>query len=513
VRVQLPGGLRLHGWQVVAIPLLALLTILAVVLSLLGWLPGQSGSPSAGPSTSPSATASASPSASTPVVAPAQVLAPASDAGLPPTTAGLTAALGPLLQAKALGNHVGGAVVDLSTGQLAYGSDATGAFAPASTTKLLTAAAALSTLGPQFRIQTKVVAGSTPGQIILVGGGDPTLATSAPAGFVPAPASISALAAATAAALRSAGTTTVALGYDTTLFAPPRVAPTWPSTYVSTGVVSPVTALSLDEGRVGSIVEGTAPRVPDPPLSAAKAFARRLAALGVKVTGVPTPVTAPAAPTGATASPSASPSGSAGATPSPTPAAPGSVLAVVRSPALSDLVGWMLSTSDNDLAEALAHLTAIRAGQAADFDGGVAAVTAAVAALGLPTAGLHLYDGSGLTGSTQASPALLADVLAVADSPSHAVLRPLLTGLAVAGFTGSLTTRFDDPSTRHAAGLVRGKTGTLSAVSSIAGTVLDADGHELAFVFLADEIQPGSTLAARAALDKLAAAVAGCGCR
>jgi serine-type D-Ala-D-Ala carboxypeptidase/endopeptidase (penicillin-binding protein 4) len=521
VRVHLPGGVRLHGWQVVVIPLLALLTVLAVVLSLLGWLPGQGGSTATAGPTRPTggATATASPS-STPVASAAAqtlVLAPASDAGPAPTTAGLAAELSPLLRDKGLGKHVGGAVVDLSTGQLAYGSDASGAFAPASTTKLLTAAAALSTLGPQFRIQTKVVAGSAPGQIILVGGGDPTLSTSAPAGFVPAPASISELAAATAAALRKAGTTKVTLGYDTTLFAGPRTAQTWPSTYVSTGVVAPVTALSLDEGRVGAIVEGTAPRVPDPPVSAAEAFARRLTALGITVTGAPTAVTAPpapAAPAGSTASQSATGSASsAGASPSAVPVAPGSLLASVRSPALSDLVSWMLSTSDNDLAEAVAHLTAIAAGQPADFDGGVTAVTNAVGALGLPTGGLRLYDGSGLTGSTQGSPALLADVLAVADSPAHAVLRPLLTGLAVAGFSGSLTTRFDDPGTRQAAGLVRGKSGTLSTVSAIAGTVLDADGHELAFVFIADQVTPGTTLAARAALDRLAAAVAGCGCR
>src|SRR5437762_2784969 len=80
------------------------------------------------------------------------------------------------------------------------------------------AAAALKVLGPQFRIRTTVVQGATAGQVVLVGGGDPTLASAPPTGFVPAPASLPQLARSTASALRAAGTTKVTLGYDTSLF-------------------------------------------------------------------------------------------------------------------------------------------------------------------------------------------------------------------------------------------------------------------------------------------------------
>jgi serine-type D-Ala-D-Ala carboxypeptidase/endopeptidase (penicillin-binding protein 4) len=514
VRLELPGSLRLSGWRAVAISVLSVVTVLVLVLTLLGKLPGQGGTPPATTAASHSATTSPSAtSTDTPGAPP--VLVPVGDTAPTPTGAGLAGVLGALLRVKDLGKHVGGAVVDLDTGQLLYGKDAQGLFAPASTTKLLTAAAALATLGPDFRIRTKVVVGAAPGQIVLVGGGDPTLSTTAPAGFVPAPASIGDLARATAAALRSAGTTTVTLGYDTTLFTGPRTAQTWPATYVSSGVVAPVTALSLDEGRVGAIVEGTAPRVPDPAASAAKAFARRLVALGITVTGAPTSVTAPAPPTVASTSGSPATTGSTSGSPSAssTRAAPGATIAVVSSPALADLVGWMLSTSDNDLAEAVAHLTAIAAGGPSDFEGGVTAVNKALDTLGLPIDAIHLYDGSGLTGSTQVPPAVLAKVLSLAGSPDHPQLRPLLSGLAVAGFSGSLETRFEDPTTRGGAGVVRAKSGTLSAVSAIAGTVDDADGRVLAFVFLADEVPAGGTLAAREALDRLVTAVAGCGCR
>ena len=126
-------------------------------------------------------------------------------------------------------------------------------------------------LGPQSRIRTTVVRGAKAGQVVLVGAGDPTLASAPPAGFMPARAPLPQLARSTALALRAAGTTRVSLGYDTTLFTGPRTAATWPRAYVTSGVVAPVTALSVDEGRVGRIAEGTAPRVPDPALAAAKA--------------------------------------------------------------------------------------------------------------------------------------------------------------------------------------------------------------------------------------------------
>jgi D-alanyl-D-alanine carboxypeptidase/D-alanyl-D-alanine-endopeptidase (penicillin-binding protein 4) len=125
-----------------------------------------------------------------------------------------------------------------------------------------------------------------------------------------------------------------------------------------------------------------------------------------------------------------------------------------------------------------------------------------------------MYDGSGLSRSTRVPPAVLARLLALAASPDHGPLRSVVTGLAVAGFTGSLEPpRFDDSATRSAVGLVRGKTGTLTGVSALAGTVEDADGRVLGFAFVADAVPTGGTLAARDALDRLATALGACGCR
>ena len=477
--MKLPGGRN-----ALLVGALSLVTAGAVVWSVTG----SSGSPGATPG-KPGASASSTgqrPLVTGPPVVAAPPVLGALPSGAPqPSQAGLSSALEALLRQHELGPHVGAAVVDVATGTLLFGQDGDASFTPASTTKLLTAAAALARLGPDYRIETKVVAGSA-GQIILVGGGDPTLSTTPPAGFLPAPASMPALARSTAAALKAKKLTSVKLGFDTTLFVGPRTAPTWPASYVSSGIVSPVTALSVDEGRIGPIIEGTGPRVTDPPVSAARSFARLLKAEGIKVVGVPAAVTA----------------GSSAAT-----------LASVRSPQLSDLVGWMLSMSDNDLAEAIAHLTGKAAGDTADFAGGARAVRAEAEALGLPTAGLALYDGSGLTPATTAAPADLAGVLSAAARSDQAALRPLLTSLSVSGFSGTLADRFKDPGTRVAAGLVRAKTGTLSRVGALAGTTVDAAGRVLAFAFLADRVPAGGTLDARAALDRVAARLVACGCR
>ena len=89
-------------------------------------------------------------------------------------------------------------------------------------------------------------------------------------------------------------------------------------------------------------------------------------------------------------------------------------------------------------------------------------------------------------------------------------LRALLTGLPVAAYSGTLVTRYRVAGAA-AAGTVRAKTGTLDGISAIAGTVVDADGRELAFVLVGNGV--GDTASAQAAQDRFAAALAGCGCR
>src|SRR6185437_14944671 len=98
----------------------------------------------------------------------------------------------------------------------------------------------LSVLGPAARFTTRVAAGPA-GSIVLVGGGDPTLAAGRPpAGDYPQPATLR--------ALHARGRSSVRLGYDASLFTGPPLAPGWPMAYISTGNVTAITALEVDQG-------------------------------------------------------------------------------------------------------------------------------------------------------------------------------------------------------------------------------------------------------------------------
>ncbi|MGW6705180.1 D-alanyl-D-alanine carboxypeptidase/D-alanyl-D-alanine endopeptidase [Streptomyces sp. NPDC054956] len=390
-----------------------------------------------------------------------------------PVDAGsLASVLRPLLADRALGTARGASVVDTATGQVLYESGSREAMTPASTVKIATAAAALAALGPEHRIRTTVTPGAGPGKIVLVGGGDPTLTAKkkAPAG---SGGSLVALAADTAQALKAAGTETVVLGYDDTLYTGPVRHPI--------GVndnIAPVTALTADEGRPDESFSGPVKRSEDPSRDTARAFAALLAERGVKVTGEPARAKAPA-----------------GAVP----------LAATLSPPLAGLVERMLTNSDNDIAEALARQTALASGAPASFEGVEKSLGAKLASLGVDTSGSHFADGSGLDRADKVSAGLLTSLLVKAADPQRPELRPVLTGLPVAGFTGTLRTR--NAGSSPAAGLLRAKTGTLTGVNSLAGTVVDSSGRLLAFAFLtANTTDPG---AAEKGLDKLAAAVAG----
>jgi D-alanyl-D-alanine carboxypeptidase/D-alanyl-D-alanine-endopeptidase (penicillin-binding protein 4) len=186
------------------------------------------------------------------------------------------------------------------------------------------------------------------------------------------------------------------------------------------------------------------------------------------------------------------------------------VLGTVESAPVERLVEQALTASDNLLAEDLARQVALATGREASFAGSAEAVAAAVGAAGFTTTGLTLSDGSGLSGTDAVPARLLVDVLEAAADGSQPELGSLLSGLPVAGWTGTLADRGDaDPAT--APGTVRAKTGTLATTSALAGLVVTADGRLLAFALLADGT-PGNVAAAEAALDAVAARMAACGC-
>ncbi|MER7896306.1 D-alanyl-D-alanine carboxypeptidase/D-alanyl-D-alanine-endopeptidase [Streptomyces sp. NPDC096046] len=389
-----------------------------------------------------------------------------------PQAKALAGALTPLLKDPALGPRPAASVIDVTTGRRLYGENPDTGLTPASTTKIATAVAVLSALGPDHRLTTRAALEPDTKEVVLVGGGDPTLTAREKAGDS---ASLRTLAADTAAALADRGVREVTLSYDTTLYAGDEMHPIGVD-----GNLARVTPLMADEGRTNDSTSGPAERVQDPAADAARRFGDFLKSHGVKTTA-----------------------------PGPSKATTRAhTLAAVSSPPLSALVERMLTNSDNDIAEALARQTAIATGERADFAGVGKAVSSRLRKLGLPLKDAAFKDGSGLNRADRLTPGLLTALLAKAADPAHPELRPALTGLPVAGFTGTLTSRYAD----GAAGVVRAKTGTLSGVHALAGTLVDEDGRLLAFAFLATDTDPGRPQATQQALDRVAGALAACGC-
>lgn len=374
----------------------------------------------------------------------------------------------------ALGRHTGVVVAPLVGAPVLALHD--GLLKPASTTKLLTTTAALSVLGPDHTFDTKVVA-TRRDRIVLVGGGDPLLA-GRPDPHDPGGADLVTLARRTAKALGH-GRRRVRLGYDDTLFTGPAVNPHWPADYVPDDVVTPISALWVDQGRIG---DGPA-RVSDPALAAAQEFAADLRRFGITVAGAPL-----ARPV----------SGSA------------RTLASVTSRPLADIVEHTIDLSDNEAAEVLARQVGLATSGRGTFAAGASAVRRVLAGLGVDLGPARLYDGSGLSREDRISPRSLVQVLQLAASPGHPELRAVVTGLPVAGFSGSLADRFKEhPS---GSGWVRAKTGTLAGVSALAGLTTDRSGTPVVFAFVSDRIALSDTLDARVALDGLATALADCRC-
>ncbi|MHA6786033.1 D-alanyl-D-alanine carboxypeptidase/D-alanyl-D-alanine endopeptidase [Pseudonocardia saturnea] len=431
--------------------------------------------------TAPTLVADLGLSGPTPVDGPAvpvPALGPLADTAPVPTEAGLAAVLGPAVED--MPGRFTGSVVDPSTGTVLWSSDPDRALVPGSTAKVLTAAAALLTLNPTDGFVTRVVAGPDPGTVVLVGGGDPTL-TALPdgeEGTYPDPARLTELATEVREAMPGPIERVL---IDTSRYAGPASAPGWDPSDVGSGFVAPIVPVMLDGGRADpSLQDG--PRLSDPATAAGQALADLLDADEVAQGTAPTDAAR---------------------------------LGAVNSAPFSELVEHTMRTSDNVLAEALAREVAIVRGGPPTFEGAATETLAALTQAGFDPAGAVLVDGSGLSTRDAVPARVLGTLLAAAATPAEGdrdtdFLRPLITGLPVAGGDGTLDDRFA-PDDRSAAGrgTVRAKTGTLTNVSSLAGLVTDADGRLLVFAFMSNGASPATV---RPRLDAMAAGLSGCGC-
>ncbi len=423
-------------------------------------------------------------------------IGPLRDTAPVPAGAALAAKLNETLKTDGGGTFTG-IVQDAATGQVLFDRAADKARVPASNMKLLTAGAALRVLGPDRRFSTRVVAGPTPGSVVLTGGGDVLLgAGESDPGAVLGRAGLATLAQATVRALQDGAdggaTGTVSVLLDDSLFSGPPLSQAWSPEDVAAGEMAPLYPLALNSARFDP-AKTTGPRPQDAAMTAAEAFAARLteaaAAAGLSV-----------APGVARVRPGASPE-----------SAQAKVLAEVQSATVGEQVDLMLQTSDNYLAEVMGRMTALGAGRPGSGDDAIAAVLQQVKDMGVPTDALRAADVSGLALANKVSARQLTDVVRAMTSGADTRLRAALAGFPVAGLTGTLGDRYTDAASAGGAGLVRAKTGTLNTVIALSGYVVDADGRLLVFSFVGNGLTPGA--ANKAALDRSASVLAGCGCR
>jgi serine-type D-Ala-D-Ala carboxypeptidase/endopeptidase (penicillin-binding protein 4) len=396
-----------------------------------------------------------------------------------PTPQGLGAALD---QAAAdMPGRFAGVVIDAATDNELWGHTPERSLVPASTAKLITTAAALLALNPTDRLITRVVSGPDPGTIVLVGGGDPTLTAlpDAKDSLYPSAPSLTELA---DAVKRKAPGPIRRVLVDTSRYTADGLAPGWSQGDVAAGFITPIEPVMLDGGRIDPKLQD-GPRVSDPAMTAGRALADKL---GVE------DVEKGTAAQGATG------------------------IAAVGSAPVSELAEHALRTSDNVLAEVLAREVAVAKGAEPSYAGAAQSVLAALRQAGIDTSGAEMVDGSGLSTRNQVPARLLGEILAAAASPAKGpldtqFLRPILTGLPVAGGVGTLDDRYArDGKAAAGRGVVRAKTGSLTGVSSLAGVVTDSDGRLLVFALMSNGASPAVV---RPLHDAMAAELSRCGCR
>jgi D-alanyl-D-alanine carboxypeptidase/D-alanyl-D-alanine-endopeptidase (penicillin-binding protein 4) len=357
-------------------------------------------------------------------------------------------------------------------GRTLYADRATDAIVPASAQKLIVAAAALDVLGPDFRYHTMFASqngiaadGSLDGNLWLVGSGDPSLRSGDVRGGV--------------ATLAQAGLHRVSrsIAVDSTAMQGPEINPHWDPDDTNQDYAPPTNAMSIDgdtvesQKTVGGIEERFWKPMRDVPRYASAMVERMLRQRGVAI-GAP-PIVA------------RSPLDSV-------------VLWDHRSATLRALETHMLFFSDNHYAEQLLRTLGGDAGSTADDAGGLAVERKFLSERGIPDPGLHLNDGSGLSGENRVAAVTLARILS--DAHLRGGQSSLYMLLPQGGRQGTLR----DYDFTTALGRVRAKSGHISGVSSLAGYANSLHHGRIVFAFLVNGSPGDPDAAIVRAVDRLA---------
>ena len=396
---------------------------------------------------------------------------------VPGPTAVRTCSIRTAASADALGK-LRASVINTSTGDIIYSAGGSQEAAPAGTMQLITASAAISVLGPDYRMTTKVYRSAEPGTIVLVGAGDPTLSNTDPGSqsyYKDAP-KLSALVDQVRAAIGPDQPVAKIILDASYWDAADAWDDSWSDSARRNGVMSEVTALQVDGDREDPTL-AKSPRSDDPVDRAGQLFAAKLGFPDAELV-------------------------------QGTVEEGSEEIAHVDSQPISVLVNTMLQTGDYTLAEALARVTS----KESSADGSAASLPAtfgaALTQLGLDPVDVLVKDGSGL--STQNSvPAKFMAQLSQKILDGGNRLNNVYNSLPVAGVSGTLVDRFtgENEKAREA---VTAATGATSGESSLSGTIKAEDGTTLAFAFygLKDSIDQA---AAALAIDTLTTRAFECG--
>jgi D-alanyl-D-alanine carboxypeptidase/D-alanyl-D-alanine-endopeptidase (penicillin-binding protein 4) len=381
------------------------------------------------------------------------------------------------LQARlgaALAPYPGCVAVNVGGRPVARVNDTT-SYAPASTLKLATATVALHLLGPDHRFRTTVVAAGD--DLVLVGGGDPLLATptyiarqhAKPHLRTARFTSMEAL----ADAIVAAGVKHVngALLVDDSRHETLRFLPDWEASDATDGEIGALGALTVDGGFSDPIART---RAADPAVVAGQRLQAMLVARGVTIAGG---VRRGRVSTGARE------------------------VAHIDSPPLSAVIAEMLQASDNYTAEDVLREIAVNPAQhqIGTTDLGRRIVEHELEVLlGAPLAGADVHDGSGLSHADRIRCSTVLGIVELSHKPEYAAIA---AGLPVAGESGTLALRFAGT---PLAGKLHAKTGTLHNVAGLAGTI--DSGADPDFAFIANG--SFSTAGGYALEDRIAEAVA-----
>ena len=424
--------------------------------------------------------AAAAPASTAPVVT--ETPTPTADAaritpdGVPPASRLRTCAVGAAAIDPLLGN-LAASVINIKTGETLFDRGGTSPQSPAGTLQLLTAAAAVVTLGPEATLTTKVVDGTIPGSIVLVGGGDPTLSTTPGSVYAGAPL-MSDLATAAMAkyAIAHPGVPVTSIVLDASLWDPEdKWDSSWPTSERTEGYLPFITSLMVDGDRADA-TQLISARGDDPIARAGQAFATAAGLTDVTFSRAKT--------TGTT------------------------VLAKVESQPVATLIRQMLMSSDNALAEMLARAISLKQGSGGTSASLQKVIPGAMATLSMTgTDALIIRDGSGES-ANNGVPTLFLAQLMVKINAGDKGLGVVLDGLPTGGATGDLADRFTGDNA--AAGeAVRAKSGWIFRERSLAGVLTAADGTPLSFAFYG--LGEAITYDTREALDTLITAVHHCG--